>query len=110
MAAGMGLGVVNAATREAEACPTVWPAPDYRTVADAPFEGCDFARFRHQSGLAELEKDYARTPAAFLDLRQQWAEIEDASSYVRRVYPLAGEPHGLEVHLAREMAACLKTV
>jgi uncharacterized protein (DUF362 family) len=63
-------------------------------VADAPLQGCDFARFRRQSGLAELEQDYARAPVAFLDLRQQWAEIDDASSYVRGVHPLAGDPDG----------------
>jgi hypothetical protein len=102
----MGLGGMNATAARV----VVWPAPDYGTVAHAPLEGRDFARFRRQSGLAELEKDYARAPVPFLDLRQQWAEIDDASSYVRRVHPLAGEPHGLEVHLAREMAACLKTV
>jgi uncharacterized protein (DUF362 family) len=28
-------------------------------VADAPLQGCDFALFRCQSGLAELEQDYA---------------------------------------------------
>src|ERR1039457_6380295 len=165
MAAGMGLGIVNAASTGA----VVWPVPDYDTVADsvrdlfrslgldaanplgrwirpgmtvvvkpnwvkhefgdtegrnvlfthaslvrvlidaalkalagdgrvyvadAPLQGCDFARFRRQSGLAEMEKDYARAPVAFLDLRQQWAEIDDASSYVRWVHPLAGDPHG----------------
>jgi uncharacterized protein (DUF362 family) len=63
-------------------------------VADAPLQGCDFARFRRQSGLAALEKDYARDPVGFLDLRQQWAEIDDASSYVRGVHPLAGDPNG----------------
>jgi len=168
MAAGMGLGVLSA-TRQAEACPTVWPAPDYNTVeasvrdlfrflgldpanplgrwirpgmtvvvkpnwvkhefgatvgrnvlfthaslvrvlidaalqaldgdgrvyvADAPLQGSDFARFRRQSGLAEMEKDYARAPVAFLDLRKQWAEIDDASSYVRGVHELAGDPNG----------------
>ena len=78
-------------------------------VADAPLQGCDFARFRRQSGLAELENDYARAPVAFLDLRQQWAEIDDASSYVRGVHPLAGDPRRLEIHLAHELAAYLKT-
>ena len=63
-------------------------------VADAPLQGCDFARLRRQSGLAEMEKDYAGLPVAFLDLRQQWAEIDDASSYVRGVHPLAGDPNG----------------
>jgi len=63
-------------------------------VADAPLQGCDFARFRRQSGLAEMEKHYARSPVAFLDLRRQWAEIDDASSYVRWVHPLAGDPNG----------------
>lgn len=165
----MGLGVMNATTRQAETCPTVWPAPDYRTVtdsvrdlfhflgldaanplgrwirpgmtvaikpnwvkhefgdnegrnvlythtslvrvlidaalealdgrgravvADAPLQGCDFSRFRRQSGLAELEMDYARAPVTFLDLRRQWAEIDDASSYVRSVHPLQGDPQG----------------
>ena len=61
-------------------------------VADAPLQGCDFARFRQQSGLSELERDYA--PVAFLDLRKQWADIDDASSYVRGVQALAGDPHG----------------
>jgi len=169
MATGMGLGVIDIAKRQAEACPTVWPAPDYGKaadsvrglfrslgldpanplgrwiqpgmtvvvkpnwvkhefgdtegrsvlfthaslirvlidaalmalagkgrvyVADAPLQGCDFARFRRQSGLAEMESDYARAPVAFLDLRQQWAEIDDASSYVRGVHRLAGDPQG----------------
>ncbi|MGA3076798.1 MAG: DUF362 domain-containing protein, partial [Bryobacteraceae bacterium] len=142
MAAGMGLGVVDAATRQAEACPTVWPAPDYGTVAASVrelfrFLGLDAANplgrwirpgmtvvvkpnwvkhefgptvgrnvlfthaSRRQSGLAEMEKDYGvgqasacRLPVTFLDLRRQWAEIDDASSYVRGVYPLAGDPQG----------------
>jgi uncharacterized protein (DUF362 family) len=63
-------------------------------VADAPLQGSDFARFRRQSRLVELERDYAGAPVAFLDLRQQWAEIDDASSYVRAVHPLAGDPNG----------------
>ena len=63
-------------------------------VADAPLQGCDFARFRRQSGLAELERDYARAPVTFLDLRRQCAEIDDSSSYVRAVHPLAGDPNG----------------
>jgi uncharacterized protein (DUF362 family) len=63
-------------------------------VADAPLQGSDFARFRRQSGIAELEKDYARAPVVFLDLRQQCAEIDDASSYVRGVHALAGDPNG----------------
>jgi uncharacterized protein (DUF362 family) len=77
-------------------------------VADAPLQGCDFARFRRQSGLDEMQKDYARTPAAFLDLRQQWAEIDDGSSYVRGVHPLAGDPSGYSlVDLgARSRLAC----
>jgi hypothetical protein len=84
MAAGMGLGVINATTRQAEACPTIWPAPDYGT-------------------------DCARAPVASLDVRQQWAEIDGASSYVRGVHPLAGDPRRLEIHLAHELAAYLKT-
>jgi uncharacterized protein (DUF362 family) len=77
-------------------------------VADAPLQGCDFARFRVQSGLAELERDYARAPVAFMDLRQQWAEIDDASSYVRGIHPLAGDSHGYTlVDLgARSRLAC----
>jgi uncharacterized protein (DUF362 family) len=77
-------------------------------VADAPLQGCDFARFRSQSGLAELEKDYARAPVAFLDLRRQWAEIDDATSYVRGVRPLVGDPRGYSlVDLgARSRLAC----
>jgi uncharacterized protein (DUF362 family) len=63
-------------------------------VADAPLQGCDFARLRQQSGLAELENDYAREAVAFLDLRKQWADIDDASSYVRGVHALAGDPNG----------------
>jgi uncharacterized protein (DUF362 family) len=164
MAAGVGLGVMNAAK-----CAVVWPAPDYGAVAasvcdlfrflgldtvnplgrwirpgmtvvikpnwvkhefgvtegrnvlfthatlvralldaalralagkgrvfvaDAPLQGSDFARFRRQSGLAELQKDYMRSPVAFLDLRQLWAEIDDASSYVSGVHRLTGDPQG----------------
>jgi uncharacterized protein (DUF362 family) len=63
-------------------------------VADAPLQGCDFARFRGQSGLAYLEKEYAGAPVSFLDLRQQWAEIDDASSFVQAVLALSGDPRG----------------
>lgn len=63
-------------------------------VADAPLQGCDFARFRRQSGLTELEQDYVHAPVEFLDLRRQWAEIDDASSFVRGVHPLPGDPNG----------------
>jgi uncharacterized protein (DUF362 family) len=63
-------------------------------VADAPLQGCDFARLRRQSGLDEMETDYQRAPVEFLDLRRQWAEIDDDSSYVRSVHPLAGDPRG----------------
>ena len=78
-------------------------------VADAPLQGCDFARFRRQSGLAELELEYAGRPVAFLDLRQRWAEIDDASSFVRGVHALPGDPHGYSlVDLgARSRLACL---
>ena len=78
-------------------------------VADAPLQGCDFARFRRQSGLAELERDYARAPVTFLDLRRQCAEIDDSSSYVRGVHPLAGDPNGYSlVDLGpRSRLACL---
>lgn len=63
-------------------------------IADAPLQGCDFARLRHQRGLAGLERDYAGAPVACLDLRRQWAEIDDASSYVRAVHNLPGDPRG----------------
>lgn len=63
-------------------------------VADAPLQGCDFARFRMQSGLAEMERDYAAAPVSFLDLRKQWANIDDATSYVHGVHALAGDPNG----------------
>jgi uncharacterized protein (DUF362 family) len=77
-------------------------------VADAPLQGCHFARFRRQSGLVELEEHYARAPVAFLDLRQQWAHIDDASSFVRGVHALAGDPQGYSlVDLgARSRLAC----
>jgi len=63
-------------------------------VADAPLQGCDFARLRRQAGIAEMERDYASARVEFLDLRQQWAEIDDASSFVRAVHPLPGDPGG----------------
>jgi len=63
-------------------------------VADAPLQGCDFARLRQQSGLAELEAHYAGAPVAFLDLRQQCAQIDDASSFVRSAHALPGDPNG----------------
>jgi hypothetical protein len=63
-------------------------------VADAPLQGCDFARLRRQSGVAALERHYARAPVTFLDLRQQWAEIDDVSGFVRGVHALAGDPNG----------------
>jgi len=63
-------------------------------VADAPLQGCDFARFRRQSGLAGLEERYAGDSVSFLDLRRQWAQIDDASSFVRGVHALPGDPQG----------------
>jgi uncharacterized protein (DUF362 family) len=76
-------------------------------VADAPLQGCDFGRFRRQSGLAEAQKDYPSV--SFLDLRQQWAEIDDASSFVHAVHPLPGDPQGYsQVALGpRSRLACL---
>jgi len=76
-------------------------------VADAPLQGCDFARLRRQSGLAELQEEYARV--SFLDLRQQWAQIDDTSSFVRAVRRLPGDPRGYTlVDLgARSRLACL---
>ncbi len=78
-------------------------------VADAPLQGCDFARFRRHSGLDQMERDYASAPVAFLDLRRQWAEIDDSSSYVRAVHALAGDPQGYSlVDLgARSRLTCL---
>src|SRR5581483_1317751 len=64
------------------------------SIADAPLQGCDFARFWSQSGLPELERAYAGAPVSFLDLRRQWAEIDDESSYVRAVHEIAGDPAG----------------
>ena len=46
------------------------------------------------AGSPKSRTEYARAPVAFLDLRQQWAEIDDASSYVRGVHALAGDPNG----------------
>jgi hypothetical protein len=63
-------------------------------AAALELQGCDFARLRRQSGLAELEEDYACAPVAFLDLRRQWAEIDDSSSFVKTVHALAGDPNG----------------
>ena len=63
-------------------------------VADAPLQGCDFQRLRQQSGLAGLEAAYEDAPVYFHDLRLQWADIDDASSYVRAVRSLPGDPLG----------------
>jgi len=79
--------MVDAALTALEGKGHVW-------VADAPLQGSDFERFRSQSGLREMERDYAHAPVGFLDLRQRWAEIDDASSFVRRVHTLAGDPLG----------------
>ncbi len=78
-------------------------------VADAPLQGCGFARFRRQSGLADLEKNFAGLPVSFLDLRRQWAEIDDASSFVQAVHALPGDPRGYsQVALGpRSRLACL---
>ena len=63
-------------------------------AAALELQGCDFARLRRQSGLAELEQDYTCAPVAFMDLRRQWAEIDDSSSFVKTVHALAGDPNG----------------
>jgi hypothetical protein len=106
----LGLDPANPLARWIRPGMTVVIKPNWvRLCRASPPLGSDFARFRRQTGPAELKKDCARAPVASLDVRQQWAEIDDASSYVRGVHPLAGDPRRLEIHLAHELAAYLKT-
>lgn len=68
-------------------------------VADSPLQGGDFARYRAQSGLDHLERWYAAfsAPVRFIDLRLNWAEIDDSSNFIKRNHRLAGDPNGYRI-------------
>jgi hypothetical protein len=108
--ASLGLDPANPLGRWIQPGMTVVVKPNWVKLRRAsPPLGLDFARFQHQTWPAELKKDCTRALVAFLEVRQQWAEIDDASSYVRWVHPLEGDPRRLEIHIAHELAAYLKT-
>jgi uncharacterized protein (DUF362 family)/glycosyltransferase involved in cell wall biosynthesis len=66
------------------------------SVADSPLQGADFGRLRQQSGIEDLEAHYRSRGAAveFLDLRMEWAEIDDESGFIKRQHRLSGDPNG----------------
>jgi uncharacterized protein (DUF362 family) len=67
-------------------------------VADAPLQGADLKRIM-LAGLGALEDHYRRNnqPVSFLDLRMQWAEIDDGSGYVKQFHRLPGDPQGYSI-------------
>jgi uncharacterized protein (DUF362 family)/glycosyltransferase involved in cell wall biosynthesis len=68
-------------------------------VADSPLLGADFPRYRRQSGIDILEEHYRAlgAPVRFLDLRLDWAEIDDHSSYIKKRHRLHGDPEGYAI-------------
>ena len=66
-------------------------------IADAPLQGADFARVVADAGLPEVQEFYRDTfqrEIKVIDLRQMHAVIDENSSLIRRVAPLAGDPQG----------------
>ncbi len=68
-------------------------------VADSPLQGADFPRYRRQSGIDILERHYRLlcSPVRFLDLRLDWAEINDASNFIKKRHRLHGDPEGYAI-------------
>lgn len=68
-------------------------------VCDSPLQGSDFQRYRRQSGIDRLQEHYEslRLPVTFCDLRMEWAEVDDESSFITRKHRLAGDPHGYSI-------------
>lgn len=67
------------------------------TIADAPLQGADFARVTADAGLPEIQTFYRENfdcDIQVIDLRQVRALIDEDSSLIRCVEPLAGDPRG----------------
>jgi uncharacterized protein (DUF362 family) len=67
------------------------------TIADAPLQGADFARVVSQAGVGKIQEFFRETlryEVELLDLRQVHAIIDETSSLITRVEPLAGDPRG----------------
>ena len=67
------------------------------SIADAPLQGADFGRVIADAGLSEIQAFYRESlkrDIEVIDLRQVHAVIDEDSSLIRRVEPLAGDPRG----------------
>ena len=67
------------------------------TICDAPIQGADFGRLVRESGLEPVLDCYARQPGltvSLVDLRSEWARIDDASGYIEERLTLPGDPSG----------------
>jgi uncharacterized protein (DUF362 family) len=67
------------------------------TVCDAPIQGADFGRLVRESGLDRVLDCCNRGPGltlSLVDLRSEWARIDDGSGYIQERVPLPGDPEG----------------
>jgi uncharacterized protein (DUF362 family) len=81
--------------------------PDGRIIiADAPLQGADFERLVSDAGVRRVQEFYRQNvgyAVDVIDLRQVHAVIDEASSLIRRVERLAGDPRGYcEVELGHD--------
>lgn len=77
-------------------------------VCDAPIQGADFARLVTESGLDQVVALYRNHPnveVLLIDLRSEWARVDDASAYIHERVSLPGDPAGnTQFDLAAESA------
>jgi len=66
-------------------------------IADAPLQGAEFERVLNQAGMRRVQDFYQGELCCdidIIDLRQVHAVIDEASSLIRRVESLVGDPRG----------------
>ncbi len=69
-------------------------------IADAPIQGADFDMILREKGIPEIQ-DYYWSKLKFeiqvVDLRKMRAEIDEESSFIKRLLPLSGDPSGYRI-------------
>jgi len=66
-------------------------------VCDSPIQGADFGRLVAESGLDQVVAHYGRRSGlevSLIDLRSEWAKVDEASAFIRERVPLPGDPSG----------------
>ncbi|HEY3381056.1 MAG TPA: DUF362 domain-containing protein [Vicinamibacterales bacterium] len=66
-------------------------------VCDAPIQGADFGRLVEQSGLDRIVEgcfSQSGLDVSLIDLRSEWARVDDRSAFIQERVPLPGDPAG----------------